>query len=115
MGAATATKGIYDIAEGSRDMRELLGGLASAEQELVRVARGDRRDLANLVWTAKEASAKARAGGLRLNVREAVVEPELEGRSTPGGWRPLRVVWPAGVDHGAWRREPGWVMAVVGR
>jgi 4'-phosphopantetheinyl transferase len=90
--------------------------LAPAEQELVRDARGDRRDLlANLVWTAKEASAKARAGGLRLNVRDAVVEPELEVRPTPDGWRPVRVVWPAGVDHGAWRSEPGWVMAVVGR
>ena len=53
--------------------------LAPAEQELVRAACGDRRDLlANLVWTAKEASAKARAGGLRLNVRDAEDKAVLE-------------------------------------
>ena len=55
------------------------------------------------------------AEGLRLNVRQAVVEPELDVVPGTGGWRPLRVVWPAGVDHGAWRSEPGWVMAVVSR
>lgn len=90
--------------------------LSPSEQELVRDAPADRRDLlANLVWTAKEASAKARAGGLRLNVRQAVVEPELAVVEGNDEWRPLRVAWPEGVDHGAWRSEPGWVMAVVSR
>jgi 4'-phosphopantetheinyl transferase len=89
--------------------------LAAAEQALVRDADADRRALlANLVWTAKEASAKARAEGLRLNVREAVVEPELDGQPDGEGWRPLRVVWPREVDRGVWRTEPGWVMTVVG-
>jgi 4'-phosphopantetheinyl transferase len=91
--------------------------LAPSEQALVRGAAAGRRALlANLVWTAKEASAKARAEGLRLNVRSAVVHAALETRPTEGGWRPLRVSWPSGqgADVGFWRAEPGWVMAVVG-
>jgi 4'-phosphopantetheinyl transferase len=90
--------------------------LAPAEQALVRGAVGERRALlANLVWTAKEASAKARAEGLRLNVRGAIVEPALDVAPAQGGWRPLRVAWTSGqgVDLGFWRAEPGWVMAVV--
>ena len=91
--------------------------LAPSEQALVRGAVAERRALlANLVWTAKEASAKARAEGLRLNVRRAVVQAALETRPAEGGWRPLRVSWPTsqGADFGFWRAEPGWVMAVVG-
>ena len=91
--------------------------LALSEQALVRGAVAERRALlANLIWTAKEASAKARAEGLRLNVRRAVVQAALETRPAEGGWRPLRVSWPAGqgADFGFWRAEPGWVMAVVG-
>jgi 4'-phosphopantetheinyl transferase len=70
--------------------------------------------LANLFWTAKEAAAKARREGLRLDVREAVVS--LEGdRPGQGEWRPLRVRWEVeGVTaHGWWRQEPGWVFACV--
>ena len=89
--------------------------LAPAEQALVRAAHGRRRALlANLVWTAKEASAKARAEGLRLNIRKAIAEPDLDAPPDAEGWRPLRVVWPGEVDEGVWRTEPGWVMAVVG-
>lgn len=90
--------------------------LAPTEQALVRGASGERRALiANLIWTAKEAAAKARGEGLRLNVRCAIVEPVLNVRPDSGGWRPLSVAWTSRhcVDSGYWRVEPGWVMAVV--
>ena len=92
--------------------------LAPAEQALMRRTIVEHRPfLANLVWTAKEASAKARGEGLRLNVRRAVVEAELDGPPAHAVWRPLRVAWSQGldVDQGFWRAEPGWVMAVVTR
>lgn len=91
--------------------------LAPSERNLVALASaGDRALVANLVWTAKEAAAKARGDGLRLDVRSAVVEPDLDRAGSDRGWRPLRVTWPSGreTDRGFWRTEPGWVMSVVG-
>jgi 4'-phosphopantetheinyl transferase len=93
-------------------MREWLG---PGERRLVEAAQGELRDVApNLVWSAKEAASKARRGGLRLNVRRAVVElDDLEGRQR--SWHRVRVAWDEGpVEVGWWRREPGWVMTVVG-
>ncbi len=89
--------------------------MAPTEQALVRGAASERRALlANLVWTAKEASAKARSEGLRLNIRRAVVEPRLDAAPVSDDWRTLRVDWDAGgADRGFWRTDPGWVMAVV--
>jgi 4'-phosphopantetheinyl transferase len=90
--------------------------LAPAERALVARTAGSRRDLvANLAWTAKEAAAKARREGMRLDVRDAVATPD--GIGSPNlGWRRLAVRWAndgARVD-GWWRAEPGWVMAVMG-
>jgi 4'-phosphopantetheinyl transferase len=53
---------------------------------------GERARIANLIWTAKEAAAKVRREGLRLDVRHAVVTP-AHGRSPTGAWRSLRVEW----------------------
>jgi 4'-phosphopantetheinyl transferase len=88
--------------------------LAPAEQQLVAAAadRAERDLLANLIWTAKEAAAKARRGGLRLALGRAIVR--LEPRSD-GDWSRLQVTWPAGPpDGGWWRVEEGWVMSVAG-
>ena len=89
--------------------------LAPEEQALVASA-GAKRDLvANLAWTAKEAAAKARREGLRLDVRSAVAEPDgLESASSR--WHALAVTWADGGGRvsGWWRAEPGWVMAVAG-
>ncbi len=92
-------------------LREWLG---PAERELVGSQSGRGREVAaNLVWTAKEAASKARRGGLRLNVRQATVEPDDLGRFR-GAWRPLRVRWQRdGVDLGWWREDLEWVMALV--
>lgn len=81
--------------------------LSDAERALA----GDDPERANLIWCAKEAAAKARRGGLRLNVRRAEVSLE----DSPGQWRPLSVRWeeePTAVS-GWWAMKPGWVMAVV--
>jgi 4'-phosphopantetheinyl transferase len=93
-------------------LREWLG---PAERRLLNGLDGEQRDLAaNLLWSAKEAASKARREGLRLNVRHATVEPAGLARSR-GSWERLRVTWEEGpVERGWWRREPGWVMTVVG-
>jgi len=66
---------------------------------------------ANLLWTAKEAAAKVRREGLRLDVRRARVDvPDAD-----GGWRPLTVVWAEGSrTAGWWRDAAGWVMTIAG-
>jgi 4'-phosphopantetheinyl transferase len=90
--------------------------LSSAEQRFV--AACDRRErplLANLIWTAKEAAAKVRREGLRLDVRRAEVRLADE-PVCAGEWHPLEVVWPDGWPStvGWWRAEPDWVMSVAG-
>ncbi len=88
--------------------------LAPSEQRLVAAARDDlARDVfANLMWTGKEAAAKVRREGMRLDLRRAVVQ--LEPRCD-GPWRGLRVTWPSGAfTSGWWRIEDDWVLAVAG-
>jgi 4'-phosphopantetheinyl transferase len=90
--------------------------LAPAEHGLLAAhAETDRARLTNLVWTAKEAAAKVRREGLRLDVRHAVVAPADAG-ATDGAWRALRVQWGGGraPTAGWWRAEPGWVMKIAG-
>jgi 4'-phosphopantetheinyl transferase len=90
--------------------------LAPAEHGLLAAhAEADRARLTNLVWTAKEAAAKVRREGLRLDVRRAVVAP-AGASATDGAWRALRVQWGDGgaPTSGWWRSEPGWVMTIAG-
>jgi 4'-phosphopantetheinyl transferase len=89
--------------------------LAPAEQALVADAGGRRDLVANLAWSAKEAAAKARREGLRLDLRQAVTESGGLDTDSPG-WRPLSVLWAdgSGSTRGWWREEPGWVMTVAG-
>jgi hypothetical protein len=77
--------------------------------------------VANLLWCAREAAAKVRREGLRLDVRHAgvvldgVAAARSGGAGRSGGWRPLQVVWPdAEPTSGWWRADPGWVMVVAG-
>ena len=90
--------------------------LAPAEQALVKNAdRAQRPWLANVIWSAKEAAAKARGEGLRLDVRHGVVTlGDLAGDGNGDDWRRLRVDWGSECDDGWFLREPGWVMTVVG-
>jgi 4'-phosphopantetheinyl transferase len=90
--------------------------LAPAEHGLLAAhAEADRARLANLVWTAKEAAAKVRREGLRLDVRRAIVAPAGAGASD-GAWRALRVEWGDGGAPigGWWRARDGWVMTIAG-
>jgi 4'-phosphopantetheinyl transferase len=89
--------------------------LAPAERASVSGAAGPwRPQLVNLIWSAKEAAAKARGEGLRLDPGHAVAELEWE-PATDGRWRPLGVCWEREqlAVHGWWRQEPGWVFALV--
>ena len=89
--------------------------LAVPEQRLISGCDEARQALiANLIWTAKEAAAKVRREGLRLDVRTAAVT-FAEGRAEAGGWRPVQVDWGDGATAtaGWWRGEPGWVMTIA--
>lgn len=91
------------------------GWLSAGEQAAVRSAGPAARPLmANLIWSAKEASAKVRRAGLRLPVQRAVVAVAPAARAD--AWRPLTVDWQDGTPPmpGWWRREPAWVMVVAG-
>jgi 4'-phosphopantetheinyl transferase len=85
--------------------------LAPPEQAAVLALDGEARDrVANLIWTGKEAAAKVRRAGLRLNVRRAVVTLG----DGPGTWRPLSVDWAEdGVTPGWWRVDGGWAIAIA--
>ena len=89
--------------------------LAPDEQRRAAAAAAtDRARLVNAIWTAKEAAAKVRREGLRLDLRTAVTHLDGAGVDQPG-WRPSRVDWEA-EEHrtsGWWRAEPRWVMAVA--
>ena len=86
--------------------------LSPAEQDLAYAAREDSARTVNLIWTAKEAAAKMRREGLRLDVRGSVVDPGPL-KAQPGAWNALRVSWDGLAIAGWWRAEPGWVMAVA--
>jgi 4'-phosphopantetheinyl transferase len=76
------------------------------------VPASSRRCLANVMWTAKEAAAKARADGL-LDTRHA--SATLDGLGgTDLSWRGLSVsLGDQATIAGWWRAEPGWVMAIA--
>ncbi len=88
--------------------------LAPQERQVVLSSpRSERARLANLMWAAKEAAAKVRRDGLRLDVRRAVVHAEM-GRAADE-WRRLRVEWVGAerATEGWWRADSGWVMVVA--
>ena len=86
--------------------------LTPAEQKALAPLAGAARDrTANLMWTAKEAAAKVRREGLRLDVRKAAVVLDGEG----SGWHPLAVQWGEGIRTGGWWRDAaGWLMTIAG-
>lgn len=93
-------------------VREWLG---QAEQAtLAARPAGDRARLANVLWTAKEAAAKVRRAGLRLDVRHAVVAP-VPTDGVDLAWQALRVTWPDRLrpTAGWWRSERAFVMSIL--
>jgi 4'-phosphopantetheinyl transferase len=90
--------------------------LSPREQQFMSACdRHQRPLLANLIWTAKEAAAKVRREGLRLDLRHA--EVSLSDESVGAGqWHALEISWRENrpATAGWWRAEPGWVMSVAG-
>ena len=92
-----------DRARSGAFLREWLPRRARAGGRTVRPAPAVA---ANLVWTAKEAAAKARREGLRLDVRRATVEPEGLAGSPGSGCRcasPGRRAMPTSAGGGRTR------------
>ena len=89
--------------------------LSPSEQRLVAGQPQDAQALVvNLIWSAKEAAAKVRREGLRLDLRRAEVTAEgLEAEI--GGWRPLAVYWEdsRGLTRGWWRTIDEWVLVIA--
>ena len=70
------------------------------------------RDLsANLIWSAKECTAKALRQGLRLDTRTLAVE--LLDSAPESGWRRFQVRAAAATFWGLWRTGDGWVVAIA--
>jgi 4'-phosphopantetheinyl transferase len=89
--------------------------LTPPEQRLLASCEGrERAWLANLAWTAKEAGAKVRREGLRLDLRHAVVTPVLAA-DRAGAWHELCVNWrdDREATAGWWRSHSGCVMAIA--
>jgi 4'-phosphopantetheinyl transferase len=87
--------------------------LTAREQARVRAAGpAGAAQAANLAWAAKEAAAKVRREGLRLDVRHA--ETTVDGAPAAEGWRALEVAWPDGSrTRGWWRALGRWVLAIA--
>ncbi|MGA2013093.1 MAG: 4'-phosphopantetheinyl transferase superfamily protein [Solirubrobacteraceae bacterium] len=89
------------------------------QRVLARADPSQRALLANLFWSAKEATSKVRRLGLALDVRRAVVTvaPRLDPPGPRCPWQPLRVDWSdrsQPTTSGWWRAECDWVMVVAG-
>lgn len=86
--------------------------LAPPEQALVADASSTERPLiANLIWSAKEAVAKAHREGLRLEVRGLVVEPAVNDEID--GWRRVRITDDERRFEGWWRTDGAFVLVIV--
>ncbi len=90
---------------------------AEAEQQAVVKVRAELRDrLITLCWSAKESATKAMGEGLRLDVRDLVVDCDLETleRRDPRLWAPVTVTRAEERLQGWWRLDPAGMQVVVG-
>ena len=114
MALATGTKLVYDFAEGSRDMRELLGGKGANVAEMTRVL-GPERVPAGFTITTEACVAYMESGrefpdGLEEQVREALGRlEEAAGKRLGDSGDPLLV----SVRSGARESMPGMLDTVL--
>lgn len=91
---------------------------APSERRLVAAAGAARDRLITLVWSAKESAAKAVGEGLRLDVRDLLVDVEpassWEVATEASRWSPLAVRMAERRFAGWWRCAPAGVLVVVG-
>jgi len=84
----------------------------SAERELVATQPADRHDeLANLIWSAKEAALKVLQVGLRADTR--TVEVELHDDRRVDGWTAMTVTGALGPMPGWWRRSGVFLLTMA--
>src|SRR5688572_23151881 len=111
---ADGTKWVYDFAEGSRDMRELLGGKGANVAEMTRIL-GTERVPAGFTITTEACVAYMKAGqktpdGLEEQVDEALARLEaLAGKKLGDDGDPLLV----SVRSGARESMPGMLDTVL--
>jgi pyruvate,orthophosphate dikinase len=114
MTAPTATRWIYDFAEGSREMRELLGGKGANVAEMTRVLGPDRVP-AGFTITTEACVAYMRGGRVAPEGLEPAIDEALERLETEAGRRlgdpadPLLV----SVRSGARDSMPGMMDTVL--
>jgi pyruvate, orthophosphate dikinase len=114
LGVAAETKLVYDFSEGSRDMRELLGGKGAGVAEMIRVL-GAERVPAGFTITTEACVAYMEAGrrepeGLEDQVAEALTRlEELAGKRLGDAGDPLLV----SVRSGARESMPGMMDTVL--
>jgi pyruvate, orthophosphate dikinase len=113
MGTEVATKWVYEFSEGSRDMRELLGGKGANVAEMTRVL-GPERVPAGFTITTEACVAYMRDGGfpdgLEDQVAEALSDLEAQAGKTLGDTTdPLLV----SVRSGARESMPGMLDTVL--
>jgi pyruvate,orthophosphate dikinase len=114
LGVATGTKYVYDFSEGSREMRELLGGKGAGVAEMTRIL-GAERVPAGFTITTEACVAYMRAGGelpqgLDDQVAEALARLEgLAGKRLGDRHDPLLV----SVRSGARESMPGMLDTVL--
>ncbi len=83
-----------------------------AESAYVRNLPAERHDeLANLIWSAKEAALKVQQVGLRVDTR--TVEVDLHGDRQVDGWIAMTVTGKDGPMPGWWRRCGVFVLTIA--
>ncbi len=114
MGTATQTKLVYDFSEGSRDMRELLGGKGAGVAEMTRVLGAERVPAGFTITTeacvAYMEAGRKEPGGLDEQVADALGRlEELAGKRLGDPEDPLLV----SVRSGARESMPGMMDTVL--
>ena len=95
-----------------RSARFVADYFTAAEQALVADVPADRHDeIANLIWSAKEAALKVQQVGLRVDTR--TVEVDLHGDHEVDGWSALTVSGREGQMPGWWRRCGVFLLTVA--
>jgi 4'-phosphopantetheinyl transferase len=83
-----------------------------AERRYIAAQPPDRHDeLANLIWSAKEAALKVQQVGLRVDTR--TVDVDLHGERQIDGWSAMTVTGRNGPMPGWWRRAGVFVLTIA--
>lgn len=109
---ASGTVGVdLEVVE-PRTERFVADYFTAAERAFVAERGPDHRDeLANLIWSAKEAALKVQQVGLRVDTR--TVEVDVRGGRRVGGWSEMTVTGRDGPMPGWWRRSGVFLLTIA--